>query len=129
MLAYKIKVNGKHVVTASQDDWSVLSIHISANRNSGERGTDGYVRLSSGGLSKENEKGFCHHFRWSERVLDVGDKVEVEIVDVNQVDSPKKRYRSDREVQESPFTDEEWREMRYKDYLELKKEFESNEST
>jgi len=27
-------------------------------------------------------------------------------------------------VQESPFTDAEWKEMRRQDYLELKKEFE-----
>jgi predicted RNA-binding protein len=56
--------------------------------------------------------------------LELGDKIEIEIGDIQKIDLPKKRYRSDKEVQENPFTDEEWRELRYKDYLDLKKEFE-----
>ena len=51
----------------------------------------------------------------------------VEIVDTDEIDAPVKRYRSDQEVQENPFTDEEWREMRYNDYLQLKEEFEVND--
>ncbi len=39
-------------------------------------------------------------------------------------DQPIKRYRSDNEVQESPFTEVEWKEIRRKDYESLKKEFE-----
>ena len=56
--------------------------------------------------------------------LSVGDKVQVEVVETIDIDKPKKRFRSDNEVQEDPFTEEEAREMRYQDYLELKKEFE-----
>lgn len=55
----------------------------------------------------------------------LGDKVEIEIVSTEDVTPPMKRYRSDREVQESPFTEDEECEMRYENYLELKKEFES----
>jgi hypothetical protein len=86
-----------------------------------------YVRLTFGGLSKENEQGIRQHFRWPDIELEVGAKVEIEVVDVQEVDPPKKRYRSDSEVRESPFTEEELKEMRYNDYLELKKEFENNE--
>ena len=57
--------------------------------------------------------------------LAVGDKVEIEVVETIEIDQPKKRFRSDHEVQEDPFTEEEAREMRYQDYLELKKEFEN----
>jgi hypothetical protein len=49
------------------------------------------------------------------------------VVDTLEVDEPKNRYRSDAEHQENPFTEEEWRDMRYKDYLQLKAEFEANE--
>ena len=48
----------------------------------------------------------------------------MKVVDTEAVDSPVKRYRSDAKVQESPFTEEEMRDMRYKDYLSLKAEFE-----
>ena len=125
MIAYKIKVNGKHVVTAGQDDWSHLSAILYASRDN--RCVGDYVRLTFGGLSKENGQGIRQHFRWPDVELEVGAKVEIEVVDVKEVDPPKKRYRSDSEVQENPFTEEELKEMRYNDYLELKKEFENNE--
>ena len=126
MIAYKIYVNGKYVVTAGQVDWSVLAMHISATRNKEESPSAGYVRYSVGGLSQKNSEGFSQHFRWSEIDLKVGDKVEVEVIETIEISEPKKRYRSDHEVQEDPFTDEEGKEMRYQDYLELKKEFEPN---
>jgi hypothetical protein len=126
MIAYKIKVNGKHIVTCGQEDWSILFAHLTARRENGEREIEEFLRLSLGGLSEENDQGIYEHFRWSELALELGDKIEIEIVDVQEIDLPKKRYRSDKEVQENPFTDEEWKELRYQDYLELKKEFEDN---
>jgi hypothetical protein len=125
MIAFKISVNGKEVVIAGQEDWSVLAMHVSATRDKNESPSDGYVRYSVGGLSKPNSDGISQHFRWPEIDLSVGDKVEVEVVDTTDIDQPKKRFRSDHEVQEDPFTEEEAREMRYQDYLELKKEFEN----
>ena len=47
-------------------------------------------------------------------------KVTISVVDSEACDPPTKRYRSDKEVQESPFTDEEMLEMRRQDYLRLK---------
>ena len=125
MIAYKIYVNGKHVVTAGQEDWSVLAMHISATRQKEEPSSTGYVRYSVGGLSQQNSEGYCQHFRWPEIDLAVGDKVEVEIIESEDVTEPRKRFRSDHQVQEDPFTEEEAKEMRYQDYLELKKEFEN----
>jgi hypothetical protein len=49
--------------------------------------------------------------------------VVVTLVDTTAPDAPFKRYRSDRDVQEDPFTVDEIREMRLQTYLELKKEF------
>lgn len=125
MIAFKIILNGKDVVIAGQEDWSVLAMHVSATLNKNESPSDGYVRYSVGGLSKPNSDGISQHFRWPEIDLSVGDKVEVEVVNTTDIDQPRKRFRSDHTVQEDPFTEEEAREMRYRDYLELKKEFEN----
>ncbi len=126
MIALKVYINGEHIVTAGQDDWTVLAAHISASRGKDEELSFGDLRYSVGGLSKENAEGFGQHFRWPGRDLTVGDKIEIEIVDTQEITEPAKRYRSDSKVQENPYTEEEWKEMRYQDYLELKKEFESN---
>jgi len=67
--------------------------------------------------------GVAYHVRWRGRDLTVGSRVTVSIVDTGHPDPPVKRYRSDKEVQESSFTEEELKEMRRQDYLELKKEF------
>jgi hypothetical protein len=48
----------------------------------------------------------------------------VTVVESDHPDPPIRRYRSDKEMQESPFTNHEMREMRWQDYLALKKEFE-----
>jgi hypothetical protein len=53
----------------------------------------------------------------------LGSKVCVTVVSTAQRDDPIKRYRFDSTVQESAFTDDEWREMRYRDYLALRREF------
>ena len=64
-----------------------------------------------------DENKIRHHFRWSERKLRVGSAVTVRVVDIDLPDPPVKRFRSDAEIQECPFTEEEMRQMRYDDYL------------
>ncbi len=103
---------------------SILHTSILASKGNTERGVDGYIRLSLGGLSHKNEEGFIEHFRWKDLDLQTEDIVEIEVVETDTIDPPTKRFRSDKEVQESPYTEDEWREMKYQDYLELKKEFE-----
>lgn len=125
MIAFKVYINGEYRVTAGQDDWAVLAGHITATRDESCGSSEGRIRYSVGGLSLKNEEGFGQHFRWKEVELNVGDKIEFEVVDLPEVTDPVKRYRSDHQVQENPFTEDENREMRYQDYLELKKEFES----
>jgi hypothetical protein len=53
--------------------------------------------------------------RWRGRTLTVGSRVTVSVVDAERPDPPVKRYRSDKDVQESSFTEEELREMRRQD--------------
>jgi hypothetical protein len=124
MIAFEIHINGVHVVTASQEDWSVLAIHVDALRDRKKESDEYDLRFSVGGLSKENKEGFSEHFRWPATDLKIGDIVQFRLIETDIIDSPIKRYRSDHEVQEEPFTEEELKKMRYEDYLELKKEFE-----
>mgnify|MGYP001549951617 CR=1 FL=1 len=126
MIAYKVFINGEYIATTSQEDWAVLTATIVATRKDDTQTSVRDIRCNLGGLSLPNEEDISHHFRWKNINLNVGDKIEIEVVDVSEIDSPVKRYRSDSKVQENPFTDEECREMRYQDYLEYKKEFEPN---
>lgn len=128
MLALQVEIDGEPAVVAGVADWSVLALHITGSRGDpsapveSARADD--VRYSVGGLTQPNSEGVCHHFRWGDKHLAVGSKVVVIVVDVKTPDAPIKRYRSDAQVQEPPFTEEEARELRYQDYLQFKKEFE-----
>ena len=125
MIAFKIKINKELVATIGQKDMSILTTSLVASK--GNLVAD-YIRLSLSGMSKELDDGFCQHFRWANHDISVGDFIEIELVETETVDTPIKRYRSDSEVQESPFTEKEVHDMRYADYLELKKEFENDTS-
>jgi hypothetical protein len=129
MIALKIKVNGDEVYVVGQEDVSILHSNVVVSRDNSERGVADYIRLNASGLSQDAGKGYPEHFRWKDRDLRIGDVVEIEILETDDVVAPIKRFRSDHEVQENPFTDEEIREMRYNDYLQLKEEFEDCEPT
>ena len=127
MLAFDVEIDGKHIVTAGADDWSVLGLHVSARRGIPDAPAES-ARVddrdfSVGGLSQPDDEGISYHFRWGRLPLSIGSRVVVTLVDTDSPDPPVKRYRSDREVQEDPFTAEEIRGMRLQTYLELKREF------
>lgn len=127
MLAFKIEIDGEDFLIAGFEDWSILSLHVNASRGSPtapfESTRFDEARFSVGGLSESNAHGISHHVRWKEKALPIGSRVTVTVVESDHPDVPLKRYRSDAKVQESPFTEDEIREMRWKDYLNLKKEF------
>lgn len=131
MLAFKVEIDGVPVVVAGAEDWVVLGLHVSAAKGDpnaqAEFGREDHIRFSVGGLSERTVEGEAHHFRWKEQRLAVGSCVVVSVIDAESPDPPVKRYRSDSTVQESPFTEEEMREMRWQDYLALKKEFEGEQ--
>jgi hypothetical protein len=129
MIAIKIRVNGDLLYVIGQEDVSILNSNLVISRDNSERDVDDYIRLNAGGLSQDTDKGYPEHFRYKSQNLQVGDVVEMEIVDTDKIDAPVKRYRSDQEVQENPFTNEECREMRYNDYLQLKEEFEGGDES
>jgi hypothetical protein len=129
MLAFEVEVDGKPLATTGIEDWAVLTCIVSANRARGQGGAAiDDLSLHLGGLTLRNDEGVSHHVRWGKahNLLAIGSHVGLRIVDIDATDAPTVRNRSDREVQEHAFTEEEMREMRYQDYLELKKEFESD---
>lgn len=127
MLAFKVTVNGEQLGVCGFDEWGVLNAHLSAGRGDGDDILDG-VRLHVGGLERGSEEVPAHHLRFIGELLQVGDKVQFEIVDTDSVMAPLKRYRSDHEVKESPFTDAEIERMERESYEELKAKFEPAEN-
>jgi hypothetical protein len=123
MIAFHIEIDGEEVAIAGAEDWSVLSFHVDATRRDRSEKAFGNLRSSVGGLSLPDENSISYHFRWKGRELGVGSRVVITVVETEAPLPPIKRFRSDATVQEDPFTEEEAREMRLQDYLELKKEF------
>jgi hypothetical protein len=123
MLAFRIEVEGQAPLVAGVADWS---IHVNARREEGDTDMPDDLDCSVGGLTTTDDKGIRYHFRWPRVPLQVGSSLRVTLVEVGTADEPVKRYRSDKEIQESPFTEEKWKELRRQDYETLKKEFESD---
>ena len=124
-LSLLVEIDGKRFVVAGADDWAVLNVIVTAVRaNPKLRAPDDSVEVSVGGNCEQIRPGEHHGMRWGDHMLRIGSKVCVTVVSTAQRDEPLKRYRSDATVQESAFSDEEWRTMRYRDYLALRREFE-----
>jgi hypothetical protein len=123
MLAYEVTLDGEKIATAGMNDWSVMSVIISASRGSIEHGYKPNHTLHIGGLSQDTDSG-AYHVRWKAPDLEIGSEILVRVIDCDHPDDPTRCYRSDKDVQENPFTEEEMREMRYQSYLDLKAEFE-----
>lgn len=127
MIALKLSLDGKPLITAGVEDWSLVRAEVLAMRHEPDSAVkDGYIELSSGGLTLPDNNDVRYHFRWPRLGLPVGSVVTIEVVETTTSTPPKKRYRSDAKVQESPFTEDEIRQMRYQDYLALKAEFEDS---
>ncbi len=123
MLAFDVLLNGKKTMLAGFEDWDVLHAILSAHRLR-EEGADDEFEMSVGGLALPRIEGQHEHVRWARLRLSIGDEVTIRLLEVSRADTPKKRYRSDKAVQEDPFTEEEIYEMQKKTYLELKRKFE-----
>jgi hypothetical protein len=122
VFALAVMINGERVLTAGVEDWDLLLVNVVAKR--AENPADNEYDLNVSGLPVQSEKGKLEHLRWGRRPLKLGDKISIELVEVTTADPPIKRYRSDREVRENPFTDEELRQQQWESYLELKRKFE-----
>jgi hypothetical protein len=125
MLAFDIVIDGERLARAGFEDWSVLSAHVTAvKERHGARQRDGELEFSVGGLSRCDEDGAAHHVRWAKRDLGVGSRIAIEVIDTDAPDEPLCRYRSDRDVQESPYSAEEIEQFEREEFLRLKAKFE-----
>jgi|tagenome__1003787_1003787.scaffolds.fasta_scaffold19571466_2 hypothetical protein len=92
MVAFRLSVNGELVAVAGIDGGHVLSAIVNSvenERSSGEVRKDIWVHL--GGLVSGDGAEDRKHVDWvpdGRRVLAVGDKVLIEIVEVDEVDTP-----------------------------------------
>jgi hypothetical protein len=121
MKAFRVVVDGKAIGDLGVADFSVASVIVDFGRPSMAETIDYHLRV--GGLTQPDENGICRHYRWACPSIQEGTRIEIEIVDSESCVPPTRLYRSDHKVQESPFTEEEVRNLRYQDYLSLKKEF------
>ena len=125
MLAFEVFVDDERICLAGMEDWGVMSVILSAVRSrGGDRPRPGELDISVGGLTEDDSNGVAHHARWTRLKLQVGSRVIVNIVESQQPDPPTRRYRSDRQVQEPAYTEEEIEEMEREDWLRLKAKFE-----
>ncbi len=124
MFALKIIVNGVEKAVAGVEDWKLLTATVTANRARSDNDIDEF-ELLIGGLVQQTSMKKHEHVRWKAHELRIGDQITIEIAEVREADEPIKRYRSDKTVQENPFTEQEIREMKRKQYLALKAEFEN----
>ena len=131
MLAFEVAVDGKPWVRAGTEDWAVLTCIVSANRSNGRRGAlaNDDLRLHVGGLSQRDNDGASYHLRWGdpETLLKIGSEITLRVIEAVEVDPPRRRHRADAVKEESPYTEDEERELRHRDYLELKEEFEPSQ--
>ena len=125
MLAFEVWIDGERQCLAGVEDWAVLSAHVTACRHRDQTPPPpDELEFYVGGMTETDETGASHHFRWRRRNLELGMQVTIKVVDADRPDEPVRRYRSDREVQEPAFTDEEIEEFERADWLRLKAKFE-----
>lgn len=122
MKAFRVVVDGEPLGDLGIADFSVTTLIVDFGQPSKAEAIDYHFRV--GGLTQPDSDGLCRHYRWATPRIQDGTRIEIEIVDSETCVPPTRLYRSDREVQESPFTEEEMRDLRYQDYLALKEEFE-----
>jgi hypothetical protein len=130
MLALRVKLNGTLICIAGAEDLSVLNAIVGAVGELGpktKRRQDEAldIYLSVGGLTSRVE-GPNEHLKWAkQRPLQVGDKVEVEVLDADLVGVPTDRQPAERE--------EERERLRYEDaketYLALRSKFDAERSS
>jgi hypothetical protein len=119
MLAFEVFINNERICVAGIENWAVLSCILAGHRPNGEEKID----LSVGGLTEDDAEGVSHHVDWGRGQIEVGSTIKINVIEVENTDAPRHRYRSDAEVQESPFTPEELEALERADYLRLKAKF------
>ena len=102
MIAFEVSLNGKRVCIAGAEDLGVLSTIISAGGKLGKKTvparpdeTSGDVHYSVGGLTSRRDPKKDVHVTWkSVEPLEIGDVVQVRVVETEKVDHAKSRTRA-----------------------------------
>lgn len=123
MLAFEINVNDEYIGQCGFEDWVVLNAILTALKPR-DTPDEENVSFSVGGISEVNSENAGQHVRLIQRGLKIGDVVEIKIIESDYVIDPIKRYRSDSQIQENPFTEEEILQMEREDYERLRAKFE-----
>ena len=102
MVALRVKLNGKELCLAGAEDLSVLTTNVTAVGNLGKKTRKmrdeppGY-HVSTGGLTSR-DAGNDWHLRWVEsQPLTIGDKIEIELVEVTTTDKPISKSKAKRD--------------------------------
>jgi hypothetical protein len=91
MIAFRVTVNGKVLATAGIDGPHVLSAIVSSSAGKQRSGKVPRLSMHLGGLVSGDRPQWRKHLDWladGRRDLKVGDKVVVEIVEVERSDEP-----------------------------------------
>jgi hypothetical protein len=102
MIAFEVRLNGKRICIAGAEDLSVLSTIITASGKLGAKtvparpdDTKGEVFYSVGGLTARPDPETDVHVRWqSIAPLQVGDVIQVKVLEVEKADRAKSRKRA-----------------------------------
>ena len=122
MIALQIDLNGERQAVAGCSDCDTLSFTIVVvNR---ETDCTPEFHFNVGGLVRATVPTQLEHVRWRMPELKVGDTVSVAVVNVDAADAPAKRYRSDKTVQEQPYTEEEIEQFERREYERLRRKYE-----
>lgn len=88
MQAFEISINGEELCLAGIDNDGVLTtiVHYAARQR------EGGIFIEVGGMISKTKE----HVKWiDEKRLNVGDTVEIKIIETAAVDTPIKKYRLD----------------------------------
>ncbi|GHA22144.1 hypothetical protein GCM10008090_34980 [Arenicella chitinivorans] len=130
MIVFKVELNGEKITIAGREDLCVLSAIVGASgvlgsesvgTNTEKQKSD--LMLTVGGLSARNEEDQGTHYDWApQKILSVGDRVEITILEQGNADLPVKEKIAKRsEIAERAF----WEKSK-KFYFEHKEKYEKD---
>ena len=103
MLALEIYINDTKPLVVGSKDWATLFIYLFAYKS--ELGTT--IQMDAGVGLEQAESGKLENLRWKRPKIAETDEIRLRFVHTDDATEPDRRYRSDHNVQESPYTEEE----------------------
>jgi hypothetical protein len=90
MICFDVRVNGETVAVAGIAGEGLVHVMVESHRRTGEAGAaPEALSLDIGGLAQNA------HLDWGARMLQVGDRVEIEVVEAAHADRPAGERRDD----------------------------------